>query len=377
MDFWKGFRMRLFTLAAMAVSAAAFGLGAAARPAIASNPQKLSGPFVHDNLTLYFIHGSSTPGPVPLTLAEALAKGTVKVIETGSVNNLEIENTADTDVFIQAGDIVKGGQQDRVLMMSMVLPGKSGKVPIGSFCVEQGRWSKRGTEDVKNFASATEYLPSREAKLAMKAPAKAAPPPASTDAAGRPQRQVQAGRDDTGKRQSEVWSAVSDVQAKLSARLGAPVAAAQSASSLQLSLENERLKATRAAYITSLGDKAQADDIVGYVFAINGKINSADQYPSNGLFKKMWPKLLAASATEALGEVRRTASTSSDPAPAASMPVTSADVEGFLTRAEAGKAEEKPLGKLARQEMRDNDKSLYVEARKADGTWVHKNYLAK
>ena len=27
-------------------------------------------------------------------------------------------------------------------------------------------------------------------------------------------------------------------------------------------------------------------------FAVNGKLNSAEIYPSNGLFRKMWPKLL-------------------------------------------------------------------------------------
>ncbi len=43
------------------------------------------------------------------------------------------------------------------------------------------------------------------------------------------------------------------------------------------------------------------DDIVGYVFAVNGKLNSADVYPSNGLFRKMWGKLLTASAIEAIG----------------------------------------------------------------------------
>jgi hypothetical protein len=374
--------MRLFTLAAMTVSAAAFGLGTAGHPALAANPQKLSGPFVHDNLTVFFLHGTSAPGIVPLTLAEALAKSTVKVIETGSVNNLEIENAGDTDVFIQAGDIVKGGQQDRVLMVSMVLPAKSGKVPIGSFCVEQGRWAKRGAEDVKSFASATEALPSRKAKLAMNAPAKVEPaaPTETANSRGQLQRQLPAGRvggDDTSRRQSDVWSAVSDTQAKLSARLGAPVAAAQSASSLQLSLENERVKASRAAYVTALSDKATADDIVGYVFAINGKINSADQYPSNGLFKKMWSKQLTASATEALGELPRTASTASEPAPATPAMLTTTDVEAFLTTAATGKAEEKPLGKHARQELRDNDKSIYVEARKADGSWVHRNYLAK
>ena len=36
-------------------------------------------------------------------------------------------------------------------------------------------------------------------------------------------------------------------------------------------------------------------DIVGFAFAINGRINSAEIYPSNGLFAKMWPKLLKSS----------------------------------------------------------------------------------
>ena len=382
--------MRLFTLAAMTVSAAAFGLGIA-QPAGAAAQPKLSGPYVHDNLAVYFIHGPSAEGAVPLTLAEALAKGRVKVIETGSVNNLEIENTGSEDIFIQAGDIVKGGQQDRVLIMSMILPSKSGKVSIGSFCVEQGRWAQRGREDVKQFASAAEALPSREAKLAMKAPsAKPAADPAATATIannnnGRIIRQHTGGGDDTSKRQSEVWTSVANVQRKLGGTLGAPVASAQSASSLQLSLENEKLKATRTTYISALQDKAANDDIIGYVFAVNGKINSADQYPSNGLFKKMWPKLLAASATEAIGEITKTASASkpgsSDPTATAAQPPaaapTTGDVESFLRTAETGKSEEKPLGKLAKQELRDSDKALYVEARKADGAWVHRNYLAK
>ena len=71
--------------------------------------------------------------------------------------------------------------------------------------------------------------------------------------------------------------------------------------SLQLALENEKLADTRKAYVAALKRPArQGDDIVGYVFAVNGKLNSAEIYESNGLFRKMWPKLLDASATEAI-----------------------------------------------------------------------------
>lgn len=371
--------MRLFTLAAMAVSAAAFGLGMAP-PSWAESAPKLSGPFVHENLAVYFIHSTSADGPVPLTLAEALANGTVHVRETGSVNNLEIENTGASDVFIQAGDIVKGGQQDRVLMMSMVLPSKSGKVPIGSFCVEQGRWSKRGAEDVKRFASAADALPSREAKLAMKAPAKAPPPlgqglgmSQGLGQASNGPRQTPGYRDETSTRQRDMWAAVEGVQGKLSSKLGAPVASPQSSSSLQLSLENEKLKANRAAYIADLEGKAADADITGYVIAINGHINSADQYPSNGLFRKMWPKLLAAGATEAIGEqVKAGTAGVAETAP------DKAEIATFLARAEAGVAQDQRVKTAtAPQDLRDSETALYVEARRSDGSWVHRNYLAK
>ena len=122
---------------------------------------RISGPHVHENLAIYFVHGTSAGGPVPLTLQEALAKGSVQVIETGRVNELQIENTGGEEVFIQAGDIVKGGKQDRVLTVSFLLPPNSGRVPIASFCVEQGRWSARGKEDQAKFSSASEAMPSR------------------------------------------------------------------------------------------------------------------------------------------------------------------------------------------------------------------------
>ena len=105
---------------------------------------RLSGPLVSENLAVYFIHGKSVAGPVPLTLAEAIEKDVVRVYETGNVNELAVENQGDEAVFIQAGDIVKGGKQDRSLTVSLVLPPHSERTPIASFCVEPGRWSQRG-----------------------------------------------------------------------------------------------------------------------------------------------------------------------------------------------------------------------------------------
>ncbi len=166
--------MRWSMLAAVSISPLMMfplaGLGGAQAP----EGYRISGPIVHESLAVYFIHGRSAPGKVPLTLAEAMAKGTVKVRETSNVNQLEIENLGHDEVFVQSGDIVKGGKQDRTLMVSLLLPPNSGSVPIASFCVEEGRWTARGREDAKNFATASASVPSREMKLAMKAPMPAA-----------------------------------------------------------------------------------------------------------------------------------------------------------------------------------------------------------
>jgi hypothetical protein len=379
--FWlnpeKGVVMQMLSFAV--ASLAVFGFAAAApRFAFADTKTTVSSPHVHENLAVYFIHGESASGPVPLTLQEALDKGSVRVLETGSVNELKIENTGTEDVFIQTGDIVKGGKQDRVLTMSFVLPPKSGEVALAAFCVERGRWSARGTENVAAFASAAEMMPSREAKLAMRAPRPVAATATTTGAAARQTDEEAAANraqqameaDRSYSRQSEVWDSVAKVQSSLSAGLSADVAATPSATSLQLSLENEKLKEARAAYVKALQSRGEEkDDIVGYVIAVNGRINSADVYPSNALFRKMWPKLLVAAVTEAIGS-------EADKAAAAPAP-SAAGVTEFLATAEKGSAQEQVVNPLSRQEVRDADAALFVEARRGDGAWVHRNYLAK
>ena len=333
-------------------------------PAFADAGIQVSGPVVHDNLAIYLVHGSGGGGGVPLTLQEALAKGAVKVQETGSVNALTVENTGKDEVFVQAGDIVKGGQQDRVLSVDLLLPPRSGAVSIAAFCVEHGRWTARGNEDVRQFSSAASAMPSHEAKVAMRAAVTAAAPAANAAAS----TMAYAGGAGVGESQQEIWSTVRKTQDSLSRSVGAPVAAPASPSSLQLSLENEGLKQAQTAYIAALqGAGETGDDVVGYVFAINGKINSGDVYASNALFRKMWNKLLAANVTEAIS-VKEAAGTAPPPVK---------DVEAFLATASTGVKAERAINASVRLATRDSDASLYAETRRADGSWVHRNYLAK
>jgi hypothetical protein len=342
-------RRSLLSLASSALCLITFG----ATDARAAEPYRITGPAVHDNLAVYFVHGESAPGRAPLTLQEAMARDAVRVHETGDVNQLAIENLSEEEIFVQSGDIVKGGKQDRVLMVSLVLPPRSGRVPIASFCVEQGRWAGRGREDAMRFSSSAATVPSLQAKRAMKAPA-----PARVSSAGM----------DTGERQRKVWRSVAATQSKLADRVGQPVASPVSNSSLQLALENEKLQDKIVAYVKALqaaGEKPS--DVIGYAFAINGKLNSADVYPSNALFRKMWAKLLDASATEALGE-------KSDAAPA---PPDVAAVQTFLQAAEQEQAAQKELTKSVQLETREAQGVLYFATVRKDGSWVHRNYLAK
>jgi ARG and Rhodanese-Phosphatase-superfamily-associated Protein domain len=373
--------MRWSLLAAVSVSPLMLfsftGFGGAQTP----EEHRISGPVVHENLAVYFIHGKSAPGKVPLTLEEAMAKGVVKVRETSNVNQLEIENRGLDEVFVQSGDIVKGGKQDRTLMVSLVLPPKSGAVPIASFCVEEGRWTARGREDVKQFSTASAAVPSREMKLAMKAPIPAGgssetrPPEPANPAGDRGRMQLSGNSpaNETGLRQQKVWDNVRKTQTKLTGNLGASVSSAQSGSSLQLALENEKLMDAQKLYINALKAAGESsDDIIGFVFAVNGALNSADIYPSNGLFRKMWTKLLTASVIEAIGH-------KDEPAVA---PPDSAAASAFLAAAEAGKSSEKSLNAGVKLQTREADKAYLFETARAvspsaPAAWVHKNYLAK
>ena len=370
--------------AAATLGGAFFGFGpAGAAPDAAL---KISEPLLHENLAIYLVRGQSSPGAVPATLEEALLKNTIIVHETGSVSELQIENTGDEPVFIQFGDIVKGGKQDRVLTTSLLIPPKSGKVAIGAYCVEQGRWAKRGIEDATRFSASTAQIFSREAKVAIaRAPiaeeARRAAPPADLARPNHPtargdveqQRQRALGgrqavqQQGAPSSQGEVWRSVSAVQGLLGEKLAAPVASEKSRTSLQLTLENERLKAAQQGFITALEPKGfEGDDVIGVVLAVNGKIASADIYPSNGLFRKMWPKLIRAAATDAFAH-------KVESAPAAPS-VTLA--ETFLSDAQSGEIRERSLADIAQHQTRLSPNVVAVEARTAKGAWIHRNFLS-
>ena len=137
--------MRLMVACAAAVAACGMMADAA--------ELRLSGPYTHDNLSIYLVHGPDRVQTRYLTLSEALMQHNVVVYETGSVNQLQVENLSQEDIYIQSGEIVKGGKQDRVLKDDIIIYSSSGKVDLPAFCVEHGRWTQRGSEPAQAFAA--------------------------------------------------------------------------------------------------------------------------------------------------------------------------------------------------------------------------------
>jgi hypothetical protein len=114
--------------------------------------------------------------------------------------------------------------------------------------------------------------------------------------------------------------------------------------------------------------------VIGYVFAINGKVNSADVYASSLLFRKLWPKLLRASAIEAISELREGQTFE---------PATVASARTFLTDSEKAAASEKDVTSKVKLVTREDQENVFFETRAAAPStagkdeWVHRNYIKK
>ena len=235
----------------------------------------VSGPHSHDNLTLFLIHGQDTMKDKQIvTLHDALKSGQAVVHDTRT-NTLTVENRSGSDLYIQSGDIVKGGTQDRTIQYDLLVPANSGRVPLQAFCVESGRSFARGGEPVAVFGGSTEQLPGKNLRLANL----------------------------HKQSQNAVWQGVSKIQKDLQCSLGDSVQSALSTTSLQLTLEHNRLGQAVQDYLNDLSPILEGKkDVIGIVVAINGRVHSADIYASADLCRNLYPKLLKAGAIEALAE---------------------------------------------------------------------------
>jgi hypothetical protein len=308
---------------------------------------KLSGPYTQGDPTGYLIHGKDKlPGKTYLTLQEAMEQKKVIVHETSNVNELAVENVSTTDeVYIQSGDIVKGGRQDRAIATDFILPRKSGKIPVDSFCVEQGRWRQRGGESSALFASSGAQVSGKHMKMA-------------------------ANSNFSGGGQGQVWKEVQQYQTKASSNAGTDVTQNASPSSLQLTLENKKVKEEVDQYVKKLqGSVDGKNDVIGMAFAINGQMNSVEIYGNHTLFMKMWPKLLNSAGAEAFAELEKNKKFE---------PAKEADVMTCLRKAEDGKSSAKDVNARTRAVSRESKDAVMFETfDKSAAEPVHRSVLTR
>jgi hypothetical protein len=115
---------------------------------------------------------------------------------------------------------------------------------------------------------------------------------------------------------------------------------------------------------------ADKPDVLGYAFAINGEFNSADVYASPALFRKLWNKLLEASAIEAISELNQSKSDKT---------VTVKAVEATLAEVEQSAAADKDVTPRVKLRTRENKEHILFETRdqQRKEAWVHRNYVKK
>jgi predicted DNA-binding WGR domain protein len=328
------------------------GIAVAAPERVGLNADyQLSGPYAYKNLSVFLVHCAAygKPGNQSgiqakrfISLAEALEKGAVTIHETGDVNQLAASNHSDKEfVYIQSGDIVKGGRQDRTLSQDIILAPNSKKIPLDSFCVEQGRWGKRGTERSDRFSSSAKGLSSKELKLAAK----------------------------KAKSQGAVWKAVEEEQEKLGRSIGKSVRSDASNTSLQLTLEDKDVEGKKQQYLEALLPVCRdKNDVIGIAFTINGQFNTADIYGDPALFQKLWPKLVEAAAYESLSlyDAKNAAAT-----------IGIIDIKSHILDAFNSPKQAQPSGRITKRTAGETRDNYAFETKDEQDQLIHVNIIKK
>jgi hypothetical protein len=257
-----------------------------------------------DNLTVFplFATRETDLGEIT-TLEEALARKEAEVRELGSgeVSRLVIRNRGKRAIYVLAGTLVKGGNQDRQIGQDFVIESKR-SVPVDAFCVEQGRWeSKRDGKTTGGKFVATKALATSDVR-----------------------RAAQYGRD-----QGEVWNKVSKInethkKSTASGTLMATVDAGDVGAH-----KKELVRKIEQALDSASSDKP----LVGLAYAVGGAMRSARWFANGKVFKLFRESLVQAAALDEL--------TARAGGVTAAAPAKAADVDSFVSDVEAARRVER------------------------------------
>ena len=248
-------------------------------------------PMTYKNLSLIPLVADKVPKTGDfMVLDEGMDKGLVVINEKGqggSVNELSLENRSDKALFLMAGEVVLGGQQDRIIGRDTIIPPK-GKQDVPVFCVEHGRWSGD-----KRFR------------------------------AGKALAHTKLRNEANYGGQGKVWQEVADKNKKRGETNGTDTYRAVAEKS------EKDVTAYTTYFIAALRGVADADKMVGFGVAVNGKIVAVEQFGAPALYRKMEGKLLRSYVLQAVDE----------PTVAAAKPPVAKDVVTFAAQEKEAKPE--------------------------------------
>jgi len=198
------------------------------------------------------------------TLDEAMAAKLVTVSETsgGDVNTLVVTNNGSKPVFLMVGDLLLGGDQDRVVAESLLVDAGATDVRVPVFCVEAGRWGTNAADGelsaMRQFRNTAEV---GQVSLNVKAAAVA------------------------GRSQSAVWDEVAQTNQTVGTASG------NSTGTYRAVANQEQLRTQVEAALDRANQKLAAE-ACGFAVVVNGEVVALDLFDSAELCQKLRDKLL-------------------------------------------------------------------------------------
>ena len=192
-----------------------------------------------------------------------------------AVNSLTVQNKSQDTVYLMAGDVVKGGNQDRVLAQDMVLPPRT-LASIEVFCVEQNRWEYR---------DATEQEETEKQKKDRKVFAFSGYYNVVSNDIRRTVKQE--------KDQNSVWAAVGDLTTNNKA-----VSSTGTYTALE---DSKEFTVERNRYLAFFENKMDnVENVIGMVVVSGNEVLGTDIFNHPNLFKKQYKVLLHSYVTDAV-----------------------------------------------------------------------------
>lgn len=237
----------------------------------------------HENLRLYPIHASADFIAAQSSLAElksleeAIENNRFRISEkkpfgrfedAGAVNSLTTQNKSDETIFIMSGDILQGGNQDRMIAHDLIVAPNT-ITDVAVFCVEQGRWNpKKDTNKKEVYAFKGYYnVASNDLRRTMK----------------------------NTNNQQAVWDKVSEITTAQDA---------ESETGAYTMLESSsKFTDVRETYLNFFKHKfSNAPTAIGMVAVSGSKILGVDIFGHPNIFQSKYESLLHSYITEAVNE---------------------------------------------------------------------------